>query len=375
MSNDSSSPQETNYYEESTQMEGMYFYPDSVIVHDFWGAKAFVVLIFGILLYISLFVREVILIIIFGIIEVVYLYSLFRSLVTILNPIEFDILNGTLYPEGYSHEESAVLIKEIDYLQILGIEKNHVFYHELNAVLKDGKRLHIIDYSTYSKCAADAQKLAKHLTLPLKDEHGELFMGLPGKHKGPFSSGGEYYQDTYLVFKEDSISLRATLDFFLLYILLMLGGLLFIGIGLFKFDSFGWHAIIAIIIGVFMCMFSLFICYGIWKRRTAPFFDMLDGMFYPNRFNRDSFGISLKQLDHLEILTKRVSGDKKNYYPQELNVVLKDGSRYNILNHADKECLLADAYALANRLSLPLVNAHDGKTIPIPPTDNPKKNS
>ena len=66
MSNDSSSPQETNYYEESTQMEGMYFYPDSVIVHDFWGAKAFVVLIFGILLYISLFVREVILIIIFA---------------------------------------------------------------------------------------------------------------------------------------------------------------------------------------------------------------------------------------------------------------------------------------------------------------------
>ena len=102
---------------------------------------------------------------------------------------------------------------------------------------------------------------------------------------------------------------------------------------------------------------------------------MLDGMFYPNRFNRDSFGISLKQLDHLEILTKHVSEDHKNYDSQELNLVLKDGSRYNIMNHANKKRLLADAYLLANRLSLPLVNAHDGQAIPIPPTDNPKKNS
>ena len=370
MSNDSSSPQETNYYEESTQTEGMYFNPYSVIVHDFWRAKAFGGLIFSILLFFSILVGNVFLIIFFGIIEVVCLYELFFSLITILNSIEFNIPNETFYPEGRSHTESAVPIKEIDYLQILGLEKNHVFYHELNAVLKDGKRLHIIDYSTYSKCAADAQKLAKHLTLPLKDEYGEPFVDLPGKHKGPLSSDGECYQDTCLIFKEDSISLHVRFGIFLLYIITVFAGLLFIGGGLFIFDSHGGYAIIAIIIGVFTCMCFPFECYNMWKKQTAPFFDIPDGMFYPNHFNRDASGISLKQLDHLEILTKRVSRDKTTYYPQELNVVLKDGSRYNIMNHANKKRLLADAYALANRLSLPIVNAHDGKTIPIPPTDN-----
>ena len=384
MPNDSSSSPKVYYSIESKQKEGMFFSRDAVIVHEFWRENAFGALILGIFLFFSLFICFIstfrgavlisVLIIVSGIGEVFYLYKLFHALITILNPLVFDILNGTFYPEGRSHAESSVPLQEIDHLQLLGIEKNHKFHHELNAILKDGKPLHIIDYNTYSKCAADAQKLAERLTLPLKDEDGEPFVDLPGKHKGPLhKSSGIYYQETHLVFKEDSISLHATLGFFLFYMYPMFCSLPLIFIGL--FESHGWYAIIAIIIGVCMCMFWLFICYNNWKKQTAPFFDIPDGMFYPNHFKRDASSISLKQLDHLEILTKCVSGNK-NYYPRELNVVLKDGSRYNIMNNYENpKRLLADAYALANRLSLPLVNAHDGKTIPIPPTDNPKKNS
>ena len=377
MSNDSSSPstEKAHYRNESIQKDGMFFSQDAVIVHECWGEYAFLVLFFGIVLFFAFLEREFCFYIL-GIIEMFFLYKLFHALISMQDPLVFDILNGTFYPEGRSHSESAVPMQEIDHLRIMKIEMKRRFCYELNAVLKDGKCLHIIDYNTYSKCAADAKKLAERLTLPLKDEHGEPFVDLPEKHEGPLSSpDGDYYQDTYLVFKEDSISLHATLRFFLLYIFLILGGLFTISMSLFNLDSLGEHAFFAILISVLMCVYPLFLCYDIWKKQTAPFFDMFDGMFYPNRFKRDSFGISLKQLDHLEILTKHVSGDKINYYSQELNLVLKDGSRYKIMKPANKKRLLADAYALANRLSLPLVNAHDGKTIPIPPTDNPKKNS
>ena len=347
----------------------MFFSRDAVIVHELWGEYAFLVLFLGIVLF-SAFLEGDFCFYFLGIIELFFLYKLFHAIISMQNPLVFDILNGTFYPEGRKHVESAIPMQEIDHLQILGKEKNHKFWHELYAVLQDGKCLHIIDYSKYSKCAADAKKLAERLMLPLKDEHGVPFVVLPEKHTGPLNHGGECYQDTYLVFKEDSISLHKALVFFLLYIFQVLGGLFITGFSLFKLDSLGEWAIFAIIIGVFMCIYPLFDCYDKWKKHTAPFFDMLAGMFYPNRFNRDSFGISLKQRDHLEILTKHVSEDEKNFDSQELNLVLKDGSRYNIMNHANKKRLLADASALANRLSLPLVNGHNGNTIPIPPTDN-----
>ena len=351
-----------NYHKESKQKDGMFFSRDAVIVHELWGEYAFLVLFIGIVLFFAFLEREFIFYIL-GIIELFFLYKLFHALISMQDPLVFDILNGTFYPEGRSHSESAVPMKEIDHLRIMEIDMKSRFCYELNAVLKDSKPLHIIGYSTYSKCVADAQKLAERLTLPLKGEHGELLMDLPENHTGPLSSGGECYQDTYLVFKEDSISLHIRLGIFLLYIFQMLGCLFAIGFSLFNFDSLGDCAFIAIVIGVLMCIYIPFVCYKKWKKQTAPFFDMLDDMFYPNRFNRDSSGISLKQLDHLEILTKHVSEDHKNYDSQELNLVLKDGSRYNILNHANKKRLLADARHLSQRLFLPIIDTKTNKSI------------
>ena len=94
-----------------------------------------------------------------------------------------------------------------------------------------------------------------------------------------------------------------------------------------------------------------------------PFFDLIDGMFYPKGFTRDGSGIPLKQLDHLEIVKERVYNKNSSYDSYELNVALKDGSRYNIMDHGADKLLLADAKQLAEKLSLPLINADTAQPI------------
>ena len=71
----------------------------------------------------------------------------------------------------------------------------------------------------------------------------------------------------------------------------------------------------------------------------------------------------MKQLDHLEIVKERVYNKNSSYDSYELNVALKDGSRYNIMDHGADKLLLADAKQLAEKLSLPLINADTAQPI------------
>jgi hypothetical protein len=192
---------------------------------------------------------------------------------------------------------------------------------------------------------------------------------------------GSGFQDSRLVFRQDSIAVKSTRKAFLFHALFMALGPLLICFGLFNGDSIEW---LALVVGIGFTIPVVCYLYESFKS-TAPFFDVVDGTFYPNGFTRDGSGISLKQFDHLEILWKRVkrnsntanhhpsglsfklsigsSSDYNYFYSYELNVVLKDGSRYNIMDHGNDKRLLDDAKRLADRLSLPLINANTAETI------------
>ena len=51
------------------------------------------------------------------------------------------------------------------------------------------------------------------------------------------------------------------------------------------------------------------------------------------------------------------SGDKSRYYSYELNLVLEDGSRLNVIDHGNVEAIRADAQKLAAFLGKPLWDA------------------
>ena len=295
-----------------------------------------------------------------GLAELIFLACFIYCLFNTRNLPVFDTLNGKFYPQGRRHAESAVSTKDIEYLQILEMEMSPGFCYELNAVMKNGNRLNIMAHGGRQNFMEDAKQLAVNLALSIKDEQGEPYMDLPGKHNGPLVPGGANFQVMHLIFRQDSITVRATWKMHFFYMILMAIGTGIFCVGMFIEDQIVWPAVL---FGAFFALIGLLSFFGQMFKHTFPLFDMVDGMFYPKGFTRDGSGIPLKQLDHLEIVKERVYNKNSSYDSYELNVALKDGSRYNIMDHGADKLLLADAKQLAEKLSLPLINADTAQPI------------
>ena len=62
----------------------------------------------------------------------------------------------------------------------------------------------------------------------------------------------------------------------------------------------------------------------------------------------------------LQLLPELVRGDKSSYYSYELNLVLSDGTRRNVVDHGSLAKLREDAAQLSARLNLPIWDACGG---------------
>jgi len=65
----------------------------------------------------------------------------------------------------------------------------------------------------------------------------------------------------------------------------------------------------------------------------------------------------LSSIHALQLLTEYVSGNKSSYYSHELNLVLNDGSRINVVDHGNLERLRSDTQTLARFLDKPIWDA------------------
>lgn len=63
----------------------------------------------------------------------------------------------------------------------------------------------------------------------------------------------------------------------------------------------------------------------------------------------------LSEITALQLISERVSGENSSYKSYELNVVLNDGSRLNVMDHGDKVSIIADANMLADFLGVPIL--------------------
>lgn len=115
----------------------------------------------------------------------------------------------------------------------------------------------------------------------------------------------------------------------------------------------------------------LFAGVGIWLVRggTAPVvFDRRHGAFWKGRLPpyeaRNTADIkdyaTLDRIHALQIVSEHVRGNKTSYTSYELNVVLADGERINVVDHGDYKALRAHATTLAAFLDRPLWDAVAG---------------
>jgi len=99
---------------------------------------------------------------------------------------------------------------------------------------------------------------------------------------------------------------------------------------------------------------------------TAPrVFDRAQAAFWRGRneptgmgtFERAKNSAPLSEIHALQLVTEFVSGQKNSYYSYELNLVLTDGSRINVVDHGNLDRLRSDAGILSLFLDRPVWDA------------------
>lgn len=101
-------------------------------------------------------------------------------------------------------------------------------------------------------------------------------------------------------------------------------------------------------------------------RQMLPIvFDKQDGLFWKGR-KPDSVMLTqeatakyarLEVVHALQIIAEYLTSKNGGYYSYELNLVLKDGNRINVVDHGNRKRLAEDAQVLADFLGVPVWDA------------------
>jgi len=71
----------------------------------------------------------------------------------------------------------------------------------------------------------------------------------------------------------------------------------------------------------------------------------------------DKNSCRLSDIHAIQLLSEYIKSDKSSYYSYELNLVLNDGTRLNVIDHGNKNSIREDALILSNYLGKPVWDA------------------
>jgi len=108
---------------------------------------------------------------------------------------------------------------------------------------------------------------------------------------------------------------------------------------------------------------GLLLLYFMTKPRV---FDTFYGVYYKGRKkpqesmtmgasrDRKQGPVSLHEVEAVQVIRERVRGKNSSYYSFEINLVLADASRINVIDHGKHSAVIEDAETLATALGVPL---------------------
>ena len=163
----------------------------------------------------------------------------------------------------------------------------------------------------------------------------------------------------------DRMEFKTTFGAKLFYSIFLIIGLVLLGIFAYKFlisTTFKPQSLLFLLIGaVFTAIGGCLLYFG-----TQPIvFSKINHLFWKGRkepgmvFNNDQIK-DLMEINHiyaLQLISEYCRSDKSSYYSYELNLVLGDGERINVIDHGNKKKILEDAQKLAEFLNKPLWSA------------------
>ena len=163
---------------------------------------------------------------------------------------------------------------------------------------------------------------------------------------------------------------RATLGAKLFCIIFVFVGIAAIGFGCYhivtvKETPLRFGAIIPLLVGVPFAGFGVLMLYFFAK---PVVFDKTTGRFYKGKKPPDEMfkqfdpdaknkAVELGRIHALQLIAEYCSGQKSSYYSYELNLVLEDGERVNVVDHGKLNKIREDANTLSNFLGKPVWNA------------------
>lgn len=181
----------------------------------------------------------------------------------------------------------------------------------------------------------------------------------------PLKGGGSSFQTHKLVQVDYSrLEFKSTIGakiFSLLFLLVGVGVPLFIGIQSYEGTGSFFRSEM-----IYLTLFGLiFLAAGGWMLYTFTkpvIFDRTLGMYWkgwkaPKSYlaqNSVDEGSRIGNIHAIQILSEYIRGDKKSYYSYELNLILKDGSRMNVIDHGNPVKLREDAKILSEFLGVPI---------------------
>lgn len=119
----------------------------------------------------------------------------------------------------------------------------------------------------------------------------------------------------------------------------------------------------------FISLFGLmFIGAGIfmYRKNSVPIvFDKITGRFWKGREGPDKFPDKdtsdlapyLRDVHAIQLISQYVKSDKSSYYVYEMNFVMKDTKRYNVMRHGGKRQIRRDAEKMAAFIGKPVWDA------------------
>ncbi len=108
------------------------------------------------------------------------------------------------------------------------------------------------------------------------------------------------------------------------------------------------------VISIPILIISILLWFFINKMMKLKVFDLLTKSYYEGDYKKSKVEIYFSEIHALQVLTERVSGNKSSYYSYEINMILKDGKRHNIMDHGNLKKIREDAQIIAEFLNIPL---------------------
>lgn len=171
----------------------------------------------------------------------------------------------------------------------------------------------------------------------------------------PAKAGGASFKTHKMVFpNDDSIKFVGTFGSYLFGAIFFVSGITALVLGFMDFH------LLPIIIGFMFTVVGLFLIdyYSIpvfFNKRVGLYWKGRQSIFQRLFTGKEGFSVKLEDIKAIQVIEEHISDEDGSYDSYEINLVLTNNKRLNVVDHGNKKSAMDDAAHLAEFLGVPFL--------------------